>query len=136
MTFHYSKRFFGLSCAVSLATVLLAPSMLSAKPLQKACNFTHVAKVTDDGMQRADLSLRVDISQRVRSARVNVNGSGVYKAKVISYESGATDYRFRTGVSKEEITVGPQGDALWDIRFINEDYMVYVGTCDTIEVTS
>lgn len=136
MPFFTSKSVFGLSCAASLATGLLAPSTLSAKPLHKVCYFTHVAKVTDEGMQRADLSLRVDISHRGLSGRVNVEGSGVYKTKAISFENGATEYGFRTGVSKEEITISPQGDALWDIRFFNEDYMVYVGTCDTTEVTS
>ncbi|MFC4214228.1 hypothetical protein ACFP4H_17330 [Pseudophaeobacter arcticus] len=136
MSLLHSKSVFGLSCAVSLATGLLSAGTLSAKPLQKVCYFTHVAKVTDQGMQRADLSLHVDISHPGRSGRVNVDGSGVYKAKAICFESGATEYRFRTGASKEEIMISPQGDALWDIRFFNEDYMVYVGTCDTIEVTS
>lgn len=136
MSLQHSKSVFGLSCAVSLAMGLLSAGTLSAKPLQKVCYFTHVAKITDKGMQRADLSLRVDISHRGRSARVNVEGSGVYKAKAIRFENGASEYGFGTGVSKEEITISSEGDALWDIRFFSEDYMVYVGTCDTTEVTS
>ena len=136
MSFQVSKSFFGPSCAVSVATVLLAPSSAVAKPLQKVCYFTHVTKATNKELERADLSLRVDISHQGRSGQVKVDGSGDYKARAIRFESGATEYQFRTGASKEQITISPQGDALWDIRFFNEDYMVYVGACDTIEVTS
>lgn len=82
------------------------------------------------------MSLRVTVARRKRSGRVIVDGSGDYKARAKSFDNGAVEYFFKTGVSKETITISPQGEALWDIRFRNEDYMVYVGTCGAVEVSS
>ncbi|OED47716.1 hypothetical protein AB838_13860 [Rhodobacteraceae bacterium (ex Bugula neritina AB1)] len=87
-------------------------------------------------MQRADVALQVTVAHRKRSGRVIVDGSGDYKARAKSFDNGAVEYFFKTGVSKETITISPQGEALWDIRFRNEDYMVYVGTCGAVEVAS
>ncbi|QDI75790.1 MULTISPECIES: hypothetical protein [Leisingera] len=126
----------GLLSVLSAGAILADSTVLQAAPLQHSCLFDHVAKVTKEGMQRADVSLRVTVARRKRSGRVIVDGSGDYKARAKSFDNGAVEYFFKTGVSKETITISPQGEALWDIRFRNEDYMVYVGTCGAVEVSS
>ncbi|EBA17955.1 hypothetical protein RSK20926_19492 [Roseobacter sp. SK209-2-6] len=122
--------------ALSTTAIFAVSNELQAAPLQHSCLFDHVAKVTKEGMQRADVALQVTVAHRKRSGRVIVDGSGDYEARAKSFDSGAVEYYFKTDVSKETITIGPQGDALWDIRFRNEDYMVYVGTCGAVEVAS
>ncbi|MEX0304638.1 MAG: hypothetical protein AB3N24_19640 [Leisingera sp.] len=130
------SRCAGLLGILSTGAIVAVSGELKAAPLQHSCLFDHVAKVTKEGMQRADVSLRVTVAHRKRSGRVIVDGSGDYKARAKSFDNGAVEYIFKTGVSKETITISPQGEALWDIRFRNEDYMVYAGTCGAVEVAS
>ena len=125
------------AAAVCLGTVTaLCATEVAAGTAQHTCVFTFVSKISKQDIEKADVNLRVRMAHKGRSGRVIVTGSGDYKARAETFESGAVEYVFDTDVSRETITIGPSGEALWDIRFENSDLMVYVGTCQVEEVTS
>ncbi|MCV2881109.1 hypothetical protein [Actibacterium sp. XHP0104] len=75
----------------------------------------------------------VDLGARLlgpdHNARFAVEGSGTYPARITNYDSGAFEISFSTDVSKEVVTVGPTGEALWQIDFTNGQMMAYAGYC-------
>lgn len=121
--------------AISTITGLVA-SPAWAAGYQRGCAFTYVSKVTSEGMQNADVNLQVTLARKNRSGRVIVSGSGDYKARAKTFKSGATEYVFKTDVSRESIMIGNSGDALWEINFKNGDLMIYVGSCGEERKTS
>jgi hypothetical protein len=122
-----------VACAVA-QSLFAGPA--AAAEFANQCAFTHVVKATSAGMQRADVRLPVSLARKNRSGRVLVSGSGDYKARAKTFKSGALEYVFKTGVSKETITIGPRGEALWEISFKNGDLMTYVGSCGEERKTS
>ncbi|MCI5094797.1 MAG: hypothetical protein MRY77_00625 [Rhodobacteraceae bacterium] len=126
----------GLTAFACAAALSLSAGPSVAADFASQCEFTHVVKVTSAGMQRADVRLPVSLTRKNRSGRVLVSGSGDYKARAKTFKSGALEYVFKTGVSKETITIGPRGEALWEISFKNGDLMTYVGSCGEERKTS
>lgn len=127
-----------LSLLGLLALSLVAPGDASAATtVQRQCSFTYVIKLTDTGVTKSrDVNWTVTLARKGRAGRVVVKGSGDYKARASSFASGAQEYGFETQVSNETITVGANGDALWQIDFKNGDFMAYAGSCQPQRVTS
>ena len=100
-----------------------------AQTAQHSCQFTGATRMDDNGMQNYDVDWRVRLAHKGKRGHVFVTGSGDYSAKAQSYDSGAVEYAFKTDVSRELITIGPGGQALWEINFNNGDLLVYAGGC-------
>ncbi|WP_281858359.1 hypothetical protein [Litoreibacter halocynthiae] len=117
----------------AIITTVLSSAAVAAQTEQRNCRFTLATK--SDG-QQADVDWKVAIANKDSSGRVVVTGSGDYKAKAKKFKSGAMEFSFKTEVSKENITIGAKGEALWDIQFKNGDFLAYFGTCSAAKVTS
>ena len=132
------NRFSAITRLAPLAGLALAfppDAARAADPAtaQWTCHFTYAALVRET-IERAEIDWHTTLAMRGRSGRVIVKGSGDYKARARRFESGAAEFVFRTDVSKERITVGPGGNALWEINFKNGDFFTYVGGCQTARV--
>ncbi len=112
--------------------ILCSPiaSMANAQTFQMECRFENFIRTTSQGVDSGEVFWKVIMAHTRTSGRVVVDGSGDYKAKAKSFASGAIEYKFNTDVSDEVITVGPTGEALWDIRFDGGDILVYTGECN------
>jgi hypothetical protein len=111
----------------------LSSTALSSSTVQRNCQFTLA--ITSEG-NRADVDWKVIAANNGTSGRVVVTGSGDYKAKAKKFNSGAVEFAFRTDVSKETMTIGDDGEALWDIQFNNGTFIIYAGMCDAAKVTN
>lgn len=127
-----------MSCSITTArlftasmAVMVSATLSQGQTLQRSCDFDFVFKLSEaEGMQRGQVDWTVTLGRRDKVGQVVVDGSGVYDARAKTFANGAMEYLFATDVSKESITVGPTGEALWDIQFTNGDVMGYTGVCD------
>lgn len=66
----------------------------------------------------------------VAPGTVVVPGSGSWSAATRRTAAGGAVIEFETAPALETVTVGPGGEALWDIRFFEGGQLVYLGQCD------
>lgn len=72
---------------------------------------------------------QIEIRSNNGAARVDVIGSGAYDGTDRRLSSGAAEVVFRTAVSTETMTIGADGETLWEINFDDGGVMAYFGTC-------
>ena len=118
------------------AFVMFCGSAVAAQPtFQHDCQFNLAVKSSTDGIKRYDVEWNVSAARKGRNGQVRVNGSGSYKARAKTFQSGAVEFDFRTDVSREVITFGVNGEALWTIELTNSDMLTYVGGCEPAKRT-
>jgi hypothetical protein len=112
---------------MSLATIASADSE------QRLCTFEKAITTTGETL---DVFWEVIATQNEANARVIVKGSGDYSGNAKNSANGAAEFTFTTQVSTEVITVGPTGEAAWQIDFQNGETMAYFGYCDAAKRTN
>jgi hypothetical protein len=124
-----------LAVAGSLfALVLTAVSAHAAE--QSNCTFRLALF---EGGSPKTTALRVRIARDGGAGRVVVDGSGDYSGRAVTANTGSFEVSFATPVSRETITIGPDGAAIWRIGFQNPvqaraqtgGLVGYAGTCSS-----
>lgn len=97
---------------------------------QRRCDFGMA--VFPSGNQR-QVDFPVVIASNMTSARVRVEGSGEWPGTRRKLAGGTDVVVFDTGPARETITIGPTGEALWEIAYRNGNpdgrVTAFVGTC-------
>ena len=110
---------------ISITLLLLSTAASAAD--QRKCMFER--QTSPEGTFA--VSLPIALSTQGSRAIVAVQTTGrKYSAREMRGTNGAAEYAFSTEVSREIITIGPQGEAFWQINFTDgRTQMHYAGKC-------
>ncbi|KPP91051.1 MAG: hypothetical protein HLUCCA08_14025 [Rhodobacteraceae bacterium HLUCCA08] len=123
MTMTFARPLAALAAlALTAGCIETAPGGSQATGISGDCLFTEELRNGQRGPANWTLL--------VSPGAVVVPGSGSWVAATRRTAAGGAVIEFETGPALETVTVGPGGDALWEIRFFEGGVLIYMGRCD------
>ncbi len=127
------KQFSALFLALVVLVSIAPRSALAASATQE-CQFDLQLDLSEDPPKKTAANWVVVLTRTNHDGQVNVEGSGTYQARAHRSKQDGRRYSFQTRSSEETITISPDGNALWDIRFKTGEPLVYLGHCNQEKV--